>query len=113
MFYPEDDKKTNWDLFITIILIFTCISTPYLISFEGDSAFWRLLNIIIDSFFIIDIVFSFNTAYYDEDFVCIDSRKIIACKYMQSWFLVDIVAIIPFDLIFGANSSGGANGSYN
>ena len=28
MIYPEDPKKANWDLFITIVLIYTCIQTP-------------------------------------------------------------------------------------
>jgi hypothetical protein len=32
MFYPEDPFKTQWDLFITLVLIFTCIESPYRIS---------------------------------------------------------------------------------
>ena len=35
--YPEDDWKGKWDLFITTILIFTCLSTPYLISFDAET----------------------------------------------------------------------------
>lgn len=38
MFYPEDSSKANWDLFITIVLIYTCITTPMRIAFSnGDS----------------------------------------------------------------------------
>ena len=48
MFYPEDTFKTNWDLYVTIILIFTCISTPYLISFETDTTGWKVINYFID-----------------------------------------------------------------
>ena len=25
MFYPEDANKANWDLFMTVVLIYTCI----------------------------------------------------------------------------------------
>ena len=61
MIYPEDEWKGNWDLFVTMILIFTCLTTPYLISFDGaDSFHWKIINYTIDSFFLIDIIFNFN-----------------------------------------------------
>ena len=75
MFYPEDQRKANWDLYVTIILIFTCLSTPYLISFENDSKDWKIINYLIDGCFLIDIFFNFNQAYYDDDFVIIEDRK--------------------------------------
>ena len=66
MFYPEDEGKQNWDLYITLILVFTCLSTPYLISFEGvDSIGWKVTNYFIDACFLFDIFFNFNSAYYD------------------------------------------------
>jgi len=111
MFYPEDQRKTNWDLFITIILIFTCLSTPYLISFEGDSLGWQILNYAIDSCFLIDVFFSFNTAFYDDDFIIIEDRKRIGCAYLKSWFFIDITAIIPFDIL--VNQGGKTGSSYN
>ena len=83
MFYPEDENKINWDIYITVILVFTCLSTPYLISFEGaDNIEWKVMNYFIDSCFLIDIVFNFNNSYYDEDFILIDKRKDIAKNYI-------------------------------
>ena len=81
------------------MLIFTCLSTPYLISFESDSVGWRVINYSIDACFLVDICFSFNQAYYDEDFVIIEDRKIIGCNYIKGWFSIDLIAIIPLDLI--------------
>ena len=46
-----------------------------------------------------DIFFSFNQAYYDEDFVIIEDRKTIGSNYLKGWFSVDLIAIIPLDLI--------------
>jgi hypothetical protein len=37
MFYPEDEMKENWDLLLTLLLIITCILTPYIIAFTGES----------------------------------------------------------------------------
>jgi hypothetical protein len=54
---------------------------------------------------LIDIIFNFNTAFTDEDFTVIDDRKIIGIEYLKSWFIVDLTAIIPFELMLGG--SGG------
>ena len=76
MVYPEDQQKNNWDLFITIILIYTCVSTPARMAFvEVDTTGWAILKWTIDSLFLIDIVVIFNTAIQDEDFRTIDDRK--------------------------------------
>ena len=32
--YPENTKKGYWDLFITLILLISCFSTPYIIAFS-------------------------------------------------------------------------------
>ena len=76
MVYPEDQQKNNWDLFITIILIYTCVSTPARMAFvEVDTTGWAILKWTIDSLFLIDIVVIFNTAIQDDDFRTIDDRK--------------------------------------
>ena len=31
--YPEDTQKTYWDIFITLILLISCIITPWRIAF--------------------------------------------------------------------------------
>ena len=34
--YPEDHMKVQWDLFITLILLISCMHTPLKIAFQGD-----------------------------------------------------------------------------
>lgn len=34
LFYPEDQYKIYWDLFITVILLASCIITPWRIAFS-------------------------------------------------------------------------------
>jgi hypothetical protein len=40
--YPEDQSKTYWDIFITLILLITCLLTPWRIAFgeEQDPIEW-------------------------------------------------------------------------
>ena len=33
LFYPEDQNKVYWDLFITLILLISCLITPWRIAF--------------------------------------------------------------------------------
>ena len=67
---------------MTLILLTTCVITPLNIAFSmadsNSSIFY--LNITIDLIFFIDIVVIFNSAYYTEDYECIDNRKRIALK---------------------------------
>ncbi len=110
MFYPEDQSKANWDLFITLVLIFTCLSTPYRIAFiDKDNLRWIILNYCIDFLFLVDIIFIFNTAYNDDDFTIVDDRKLIAKGYCYSWFSIDFLAIVPFDQLIQGVSAAGMN----
>ena len=65
MVYPEDPWKDNWDLFITLILIFSCLSTPYIISFDAGSPPMDFFNKTIDVCFFIDIIINFNLVIYN------------------------------------------------
>lgn len=41
MIYPEDTWKEQWDLFVSLILIFTCAVTPFRLAFtESDDDAW-------------------------------------------------------------------------
>ena len=41
----------------------------------------------------------------------VDDRSVIACRYAKGWFLIDIVAIIPFDVLIKLFAT--ASGNYN
>jgi len=92
---------------MTLILLITCLSTPYIISFTKVSSQTSALNIfenIIDILFLIDIIIIMNSVYYDNDYNLVDDRKMIALTYLKGWFLIDIMAILPFDMIISASS---------
>lgn len=100
MIYPEDSWKQQWDIFISLILIFTCAVTPYRLAFiEEDSTDWVIINYSVDCMFLIDMILCFNTAYYDEDFKMMQHRAVIAITYVKGWFFIDLLAIFPIGLI--------------
>lgn len=61
------------------------------------------LSLSIDFLFFIDIILIFNTAFYNEEMDLIDDRKKIFKSYIKGWFLIDFLAIVPFDVILNAS----------
>jgi len=85
-------------MLLTIILVFTCMVTPYRIAFvEFDDEVWTILNTTIDLMFAVDMMLCFLTAFYTEEFELIEDRFMIAFTYSKSWFLIDVLAIFPFE----------------
>ena len=121
MFYPENKYKNAFDLIVALVLVISCILSPLYIAFESDSneqkIGWVVTNWTIDAFFLIDIFTMFMSSYYDDDFRIVHDRKIIATKYVQGWFFIDVLAIIPFDLFFGSGgeeaTEEGSNANIN
>jgi hypothetical protein len=77
--------------------------TPYNIAFQVEET---MINSLIDLLFLLDMIVVFNATYYDADLVLIDDRKKICCTYLKGWFTVDLLAIVPFDVLF---TLGGSN----
>ena len=93
---PDDNFKRKWDLFITSILFFTAFVTPYRNAFvDYDNLGWITVNLFLDAGFFVDIVLNFYMAYYDDTDDIVDDRKKIAKRYLRSWFLLDMVSVLP------------------
>ncbi|XP_050673584.1 potassium voltage-gated channel unc-103 isoform X3 [Leptidea sinapis] len=109
--------KAAWDWLILILVIYTAIFTPYVAAFQLNEpdfdkrsrAFGQdpivIIDMIVDVTFIIDILINFRTTYVNAaDEVESDPGK-IAMHYLRGWFLIDLVAAIPFDLLlFGTDT---------
>ena len=65
---------------------------------------WFVIDRLLEVIFFIDIVLNFNTGYRDHDVVVVD-RTLIAQNYIFGWFFIDLLATIPFDLIFEVKTS--------
>ena len=62
--------------------------------------YFPTVNRVIDVIFIIDILVSFNTSFFDQqDNRFTTSRKTIARAYVKSWFCIDLVAVIDFEFL--------------
>lgn len=61
------------------MLLATCCTVPYRLAFEegNDTVYkWVVVNALIDFSFLIDIFVNFFSAYYDDEYVLIDNRRV-------------------------------------
>ncbi|MCL4159084.1 UNVERIFIED_CONTAM: hypothetical protein GTU68_009419 [Idotea baltica] len=49
--------------------------------------------------FMVDIVINFRTTYVNHNDEVVSHPWKIALHYLRGWFLIDMVAAIPFDLL--------------
>ena len=94
-----------------ILLVYVGLIMPYNVCFipsePGILTATDILDLFIDLFFGIDIIVNFISAYDDpvKDVTIIDF-KTISKQYILSWFMLDVIAIIPFSLFEQANNQG-------
>jgi hypothetical protein len=105
LLFPSGPYKIAWDAFIGILIFYSVLVVPMqigFISFDDTSGADGItyMEYALDFIFLFDIIASFNTAYYaseEEAYVII--RPKIAVYYLKTWFWVDFLSTVPFDLI--------------
>uniref|UniRef100_A0A672MM67 Potassium voltage-gated channel subfamily H member 2 n=1 Tax=Sinocyclocheilus grahami TaxID=75366 RepID=A0A672MM67_SINGR len=104
--------KAVWDWLILLLVIYTAILTPYSAAFllngdedsSGQNCSYscsplNVVDLIVDIMFIIDIIINFRTTYVNANDEVVSHPLRIAVHYFKGWFLIDMVAAIPFDLL--------------
>jgi hypothetical protein len=104
--------KAVWDWLILLLVIYTAVFTPYsaafLLSDQDDSqrgtcgytcSPLTVVDLIVDIMFVVDIVINFRTTYVNTNDEVVSHPRRIAVHYFKGWFLIDMVAAIPFDLL--------------
>ncbi|XP_067122338.1 potassium voltage-gated channel subfamily H member 6-like isoform X3 [Centruroides vittatus] len=109
--------KAVWDWIVLLLVIYTAIFTPYVAAFllneekqgtkrkkYGEDPI-QVIDLIVDVMFIIDILINFRTTYVNSNDEVVSHPGKIAVHYLKGWFIIDVVAAIPFDLLlFGSQT---------
>ncbi|XP_041633809.1 potassium voltage-gated channel subfamily H member 6a [Cheilinus undulatus] len=106
--------KAVWDWVILLLVIYTAIFTPYSAAFllnevEEPCGYTcnplNVVDLVVDVMFIVDILINFRTTYVNHNDEVVSHPGRIAQHYFKGWFLIDIVAAIPFDLLIFRSGS--------
>ena len=86
-----------------LLVGYSCVINMYLVSYPVDPTYGLItLNWFVEGMFYLDFILNFFQTYIDEKtFELITDRKEIALKYLYSWLIIDLLSIIPFNVMFG------------
>lgn len=107
---PTSTWKVQWDTMIMMLILYAAASVPVRVAFAADAegAMW-VLEASMSVIFIIDIMFTFNTAILVEgEWVTAPGK--IAGSYVRGWFLIDCPSSVPVELIELALPAGNDTG---
>ncbi|VEL24975.1 unnamed protein product [Protopolystoma xenopodis] len=130
--------KALWDWLILLMVLYTAVTTPYMAAFvlydakkkkhvqpetslsrfsfssssSSNGNVLQIPNVIVDVTFIIDILVNFRTTYVNKNDELVSHPGRIAIHYFKGWFLIDVVAAIPFDLLLLGAETDEVNNYY-
>ena len=98
---PRSTNKILWDIMIIGLISYTLWAVPFTVGYRLSRTMSTYIwNLVICCAYFVDILFEFITAYKDEttDFYVFDRCK-IRDRYLKFWFVFDLLAAIPYDII--------------
>ncbi|TWW70227.1 potassium voltage-gated channel subfamily H member 4a isoform X2 [Takifugu flavidus] len=105
--------KAAWDWLILLATFYVAVAVPYDICFvsHAEGSHYHSLvshstigsDIAVEMLFIIDIILNFRTTYVSQSGQVVYDTRSICLHYCTTWFFVDLIAALPFDLLYAFN----------
>eukprot|EP00924_Labyrinthula_sp_SR-Ha-C_P009466 snap_masked-scaffold_2-processed-gene-24.31-mRNA-1 protein AED:1.00 eAED:1.00 QI:0/-1/0/0/-1/1/1/0/675 len=102
--------RTLWDLLIMCFILHLGFKIPFLFAFQ-EWSFSSEFETVVEICFVLDIVFNFVTSYLENGEHVTDKQK-IAKYYIRTWFFLDLLALIPVELLVNFSSSSSVSVSF-
>lgn len=101
MLRPQEPRRMTWDMIVLFFLLYISVVTPFRIGFTVDAeGALAVFERVIDVFFICDLLVNFRTGYVAGNGAEVYDWKRVGKNYLQTWFAIDFVSSIPFDVLF-------------
>uniref|UniRef100_A0A8C2BZP6 Voltage-gated delayed rectifier potassium channel KCNH4 n=1 Tax=Cyprinus carpio TaxID=7962 RepID=A0A8C2BZP6_CYPCA len=102
-------SKALWDWMILLATFYVAVTVPYNVCFTAYSDLETagrstiVSDIAVEMLFILDIILNFRTTYVSQSGQVVYEPRSICLHYATTWFFVDLVAALPFDLLYAFN----------
>ena len=98
---PTSSFFMVWNIIIIILLVYFSTYVPFEIAFldTPDTKLRTIISYSIDFLFLIDIFINFLTAYELPNKKMEKRLRYIGAHYLTSWFIIDIGATFPIQLV--------------
>ena len=110
VFDHEGNFRRIWDLVLMFLVLILAVVVPLQISFERDmlaseaKRFWEVFNLLMDVFFMLDILINLRTSFSNEGVTIISTRE-MASSYFRGFFVIDLIGAIPFQAFVGSGAN--------
>ncbi|XP_048373339.1 potassium voltage-gated channel subfamily H member 4 isoform X1 [Sphaerodactylus townsendi] len=101
--------KALWDWLILLATFYVAVTVPYNVCFtDSDDSLATarstiVTDIAVEMLFIVDIILNFRTTYVSQSGQVVYDSRSICLHYVATWFFVDLIAALPFDLLYAFN----------
>ncbi|KAK9062199.1 hypothetical protein SSX86_019385 [Deinandra increscens subsp. villosa] len=104
---PDNRWYRTWEKVILVWAVYSSFFTPMEFGFfRGLPDHLYLLDIFSQAAFFVDIILQFFVAYRDSQTnKIIGSLQLIAIRYLKTHFIFDLLACMPWDIIYTASGS--------
>jgi hypothetical protein len=107
---PDDTIRGVWNMIILLTMVAVIVLVPLYVAFVTEQKPFTshplgIILFVIDITFGIDMYMATRMAYKDDRGANVADRWRITQEYLCSWFVVDLVAIFPLDLILSGYRS--------
>ncbi|XP_056306417.1 potassium voltage-gated channel subfamily H member 4a [Danio aesculapii] len=110
--------KAMWDWLILLATFYVAVTVPYNVCFstpddsqlespdcDSSSRTTIVSDIAVEMLFILDIILNFRTTYVGPAGQVVYDTRSICLHYCTTWFILDLIAALPFDLLYLFNIS--------
>lgn len=102
--HPNTPMRLRWDLIGVVLIMVEAFLVPLDLGFDISASvgwFW-----LTTAYFFFDLCSQFTTGYYHHGCLVMRQSAIIS-NYLKGFFLVDVMATLPWDYIFEDDSAIG------
>ena len=98
---PDSNFSAVWDLVQVILLLYVSIIVPLRSGFDIETPLWSFgffFDMVVDIYFLADIVINFRTAVYLRDGTREERIEHIATHYLRGWFTIDFLSVYHYHI---------------
>jgi hypothetical protein len=100
---PNSLRMQKWGIVVLVALIYTALVTPFEVAYlQSQFNALFIVNRFVDVVFLIDMCMQFFLkveVHERQGVTWIRDRKVLAMRYMKCWFWIDLISILPFDIL--------------
>eukprot|EP00929_Paragymnodinium_shiwhaense_P114329 TRINITY_DN8268_c0_g1_i4.p1 TRINITY_DN8268_c0_g1~~TRINITY_DN8268_c0_g1_i4.p1 ORF type:complete len:797 (+),score=89.47 TRINITY_DN8268_c0_g1_i4:136-2526(+) len=104
MMRPDSKVRSTWDGILVVLCAYLAVSLPFFLGFSSYISEDTLLSFeefhfAIDCVFLVDVLLNFRTGVMVGGVAVIMDAQTVACLYLRSWFLVDLISSLPLQAL--------------